>query len=119
MAATAGTIEMLVFYAYPRGSTIVDGKRIYGYMEPYEPVKISWDAYRSRKKDFIQAAYNKANLEKMFPGREFPDISFNYHEIRELDWNDMCALCKAFGITTNRCNRLRRRKLREFIKENC
>lgn len=107
---------MLVYFNYKRGSTMIDGKRIYGYLELYDPVIISWDAYKANRGNLMQAPYDKRILEKIFPGREFPDISFTYHEIRYLSWEQMCALCKALQITTNRSNTSRRRKLRKFFK---
>lgn len=110
---------MLVFFRYPYGSTIIDGKRIYGYLEKHDPVIIPWETYRAFRQDLIQASYNKSTLERMFPGREFPNISFTYHQIRFLDWEQMCQLCKAFGFTTNRSNESRRLKLRRFMKEHC
>lgn len=110
---------MLVFFDYPYGSTIIDGKRIYGYLEPHEPVKVPWSTYRLFRPSLRQAPYSKRTLEKMFPGQEFPNISFTYSELRLLDWEQMCALCKAFGLTTKRSNESRRRKLRQFIKLHC
>lgn len=110
---------MLVFFSYPKGSKIIDGKRIYGYLEPYDPVRLSWESYKAHKKDLIQASYDKQLLERMFPGKTFPSISFTYHQIRFLSWEQMCELCQAFGFTTNRSNESRRRKLRKFFKQYC
>lgn len=110
---------MLVFFRYPKGSTIINGKRIYGYLEKHKPVMVSWGVYKAFKDSLIQASYSKRVLQEMFPGREFPNLSFTYHEIRFLTWEQMCELCKAFGFTTNRSNASRRRKLRKFVKENC
>lgn len=110
---------MLVFFVFPYGSTIIENKRVYGYLEKYPPVKISYAAYRANYNSLIQASYDKPTLEKMFPGREFPNISFTYFEIRFLTWEQLCDLCKAFGITTNRKNSLRRRSLRLYMQENC
>lgn len=110
---------MIVFFHHPRGSTIIENKRVYGFLEPYDPVRISWEAYKANKGNVIQASYDRRLLEKMFPGKTFPDISFTYHEIRFLTWGQMCDLCRAFGFTTNRSNSSRRRKLRKFMKKNC
>lgn len=110
---------MLVFFRYPKGSTMINGRRIYGFLERHGPVVIPWGVYKARYDSFIQAPYNKRVLEELFPGREFPNVSFTYHQIRFLDWEQMCALCKAFGFTTNRSNASRRRKLRKFMKEYC
>ena len=110
---------MLVFFNYPYGSIGVDGKIVYGYLEKYDPTHISWQSWKTHKDSLIQASYNKRILEKMFPGKEFPNLSFTYSEMKFLNWQQMCDLCKAFGITTNRQNRLRYRTLREFIKEYC
>lgn len=110
---------MLVFYRYPYGSTMLHGRRIYGYLENHGPVVISWDLYKANQEDLIQASYDRDTLSLMFPGRNFPDISFTYSEIRYLNWEQMCALCRAFGFTTNRSNSSRRRKLRKFFKEHC
>jgi len=110
---------MLVFYKYKLGSTMLDGRRIYGYLEAYPPAHISWDVYKANHGNLLQVPYNKRNLEAMFPGRTFPVISFTYYEIRFLSWEQMCALCKALGITTGRRKDSRRRKLRKFFKENC
>lgn len=110
---------MLVFFRYPYGSTIINGKTIYGYLERHDPVVVPWVTYRSCKDSLIQAPYNKVTLEKMFPGRQFPNITFTYSQIRFLSWEQMCELCQAFGFTTKRSNESRRRKLRKFIKEHC
>lgn len=110
---------MLVFFKFPRGSTIIENKRVYGFLEQYQPVKISHAAYKANLASLVQAPYDKPTLERLFPGREFPAISFTYSEIRYLSWEQLCALCKAFGITTNREKSLRRRALRKFFKENC
>lgn len=110
---------MLVFYRYPYGSTLINGKRIYGYLERHDPVVIPWGVYRAFRNTLIQAPYSKDILEKMFPGKEFPNITFAYHQIRYLSWEQMCELCQAFGFTTKRSNESRRRKLRKFIKEHC
>ena len=98
---------------------MINGKRIYGWLERYAPVVIPWEVYKERRSSFIQAPYNKQILETLFPGREFPNLSFTYYEIRFLDWEQMCTLCQAFGFTTNRSNFSRRRKLRKFMKESC
>lgn len=110
---------MLVFFHHPKGSTIIEEKRVYGYLERYDPARISWAAYVANKGNVIQASYDRKLLEKMFPGSIFPDISFTYHQIRFMNWEQMCDLCQAFGFTTNRSNASRRRKLRKFMKENC
>jgi len=110
---------MLVYFRYPKGSTIINGKRIYGYLERHAPVMIPWEVYKTYKGNLIQASYNKHILEGLFPGREFPNLSFTYHEIRFLDWEQMCALCSALGFTTNRSNTSRRLKLRKFFKFHC
>jgi hypothetical protein len=110
---------MLVHFSYPYGSTIIDGKRIYGYLERYDPVKVPWETYKAYRGTLIQVPYSKRTLEKMFPGREFPNITFTFSQIRSLSWDQMCDLCKAFGFTSRRSNESRRRKLRKFIKYNC
>ena len=98
---------------------MINGRRIYGYLEPHGPVVVSWDIYKASRKDLMQASYSKEILEALFPGREFPNVSFTYHEIRFLDWEQMCMLCRAFGFTTNRLKAPRRTKLRKFMRENC
>jgi len=110
---------MLVFFKYPQGSTMINGKRIYGWLERHGPVVVPWGVYKQCQNSLIQAPYNKQILEQLFPGREFPNLSFTYHQIRFLDWEQMCALCQAFGFTTNRSNASRRRKLRKFMKVSC
>jgi hypothetical protein len=98
---------------------MINGRRIYGYLERHAPVVVPWGVYRGCRNSLIQASYNKSILEQLFPGRVFPNLSFTYHEIRFLNWEQMCSLCHAFGFTTNRSNTSRRRKLRKFMKENC
>jgi len=110
---------MLVFYRYPKGSTMINGRRIYGYLEQHGPVVVPWAIYKAFQNSLIQASYSKEVFEQLFPGRTFPNLSFTYHEIRFLSWEQMCELCKAFGFTTNRSKESRRRKLRSFIKEHC
>lgn len=110
---------MFVFYRYPYGSTIIDGRRIYGYMEKYEPVRVTWDVFRANKGNLIQASYNPQRLSSIFPGATFPNLSFIYSDLRILTWDQMRALCKAFGITSGRTNNERRRTLRKFIQERC
>lgn len=110
---------MLVFYRHPYGSTMINGKRIYGYLERHGPVVVPWSVFKDARSSLIEASYTKDVLEQLFPNREFPNLSFTYHEIRFLNWEQMCALCKAFGFTTNRSKDSRRRKLRKFIKEHC
>ena len=110
---------MLVYFKLPFGSTIIEGKKVYGFLEKFPPTKISWPAYRANKKITIQAHYNKAILEKMFPGKVFLDITFTYSELGYLKWEEMCALCKGFGITTSRENRLRLRSLIKVFKKYC
>lgn len=110
---------MLVFFKYPRGSTKINGRHIYGFLERHAPVVVPWEVYKIHRKSLMQASYSKRILEILFPGRIFPNLSFTYHEIRFLNWKQMCSLCDAFGFTTNRSNISRRRKLRNFMKENC
>ncbi len=110
---------MLVYFNYPKGSMSINGRRIYGYLEHHAPVVVPWNVYQERRKSFIQASYTKEILEILFPGSIFPDLSFTYSELRFLDWEQMCALCNAFGFTTRRSNNSRLRKLRKFMKENC
>lgn len=110
---------MLVFFVFPYGSTIIENKRVYGFLEKYPPVKISYASYKANRASLIQASYDKATLEKMFPGREFPNLSFTYYDIRFLTWEQICALCKGFGITASRKLPARRRALRLYMQENC
>ncbi len=110
---------MLVFFKYPKGSTKINGRLIYGFLEHHAPVVVPWSVYKANYNSLMQASYTKEVLEAMFPGKEFPKLSFTYHEIRFLDWEQMCSLCHAFGFTTNRSSKSRRRKLRLFMKENC
>lgn len=110
---------MLVYFKYPKGSTMINDRRIYGYLEQHAPVIVPWHVYQGYKNSLIQASYTKEILEQLFPGKEFPNIAFTYHEITFLDWEQMCELCNVFGFTTNRSNVSRRRKLRKFMKENC
>ena len=110
---------MLVFFMHPYGSTQINGRRIYGYLERHAPVVVPWAVYKQHRASLIQASYTQEVLEAIFPGREFPKLSFTYHEIRYLDWEQMCSLCNAFGFTSKRSNASRRRKLRRFMKENC
>lgn len=98
---------------------MINGRRIYGYLEYHAPVVVSWDIYRQHKNSLMAASYNKDILEELFPGGKFPNIEFTYYEIRHLDWEQLCALCQGFGFTTNRSNESRRRKLKIFIRENC
>jgi hypothetical protein len=98
---------------------MINGRRIYGYLERHAPVVVPWEVYKAHTNRLIQASYDKRILEELFPGREFPNIAFTYHEMRFLNWEQMCALCKAVGITTNRSNASRRRALRKFFRENC
>ena len=109
---------MLVFYKYPYGSTIIDGRRIYGYLEKHPPARVSWDVFRNTP-NLIEASYTPQRLSLLFPGRQFPNVSFMYADLRNLSWENMCDLCKAFGITTGRSNSERRRALRLFLKEKC
>lgn len=110
---------MLVFFKHPKGSTQINGRRIYGFLERHAPVVVPWDVYKIHRNSLIQASYTKEVLETLFPGRDFPKLSFTYHEIRYLDWEQMCALCYSLQITTGRSNESRRRKLRKFFKLNC
>jgi hypothetical protein len=111
---------MLVFYKYKLGSTIIDGKRIYGYMEKYPPVQVSWDTYRANAGNLIQATYTQERLQALFPDGVFPNVSFIYSDIRYLTYDQMCALCRGFGISGgNRKNEKRRKSLRAFLKEKC
>jgi hypothetical protein len=109
---------MLVFYKYPYGSTIIDGQRIYGYLEKYPPARVSWDVFRNTP-NLMEASYTPQRLKMLFPSAEFPNVSFMYSDLRYLEWEDMCALCKAFNITTGRSNSERRKALRTFLKEKC
>jgi len=110
---------MLVFYRHPKGSTMINGVRIYGFLEMHGPVVVPWEVYKECQDSLIQASYTKDILEELFPDRQFPNLSFTYSELRHLDWEQMCSLCKSFGFTTNRSKESRRRKLRKFLKENC
>ena len=110
---------MFVFYHTPYGSTIIDGKRIYGYLEKYEPVRVSWDVFRANHPSLIQASYTPERLKMLFPNSDFPQVCFTYNDLRYLSWEQMCGLCKGFGITTSRTNSERRKALRAFLKEHC
>lgn len=108
---------MLVFYRYPYGSTNVDGVQVYGYLEKFPPARVSWNSFKNNQGSLIQASYTKDRLELLFPGSQFPNISFMYSDLRYLSWEQMCALCKGFGLITSRKNNDRRKALREFLKE--
>ena len=110
---------MLVFYKYKLGSTIINGQRIYGYMEKHPPVQVSWDVYRANAGNLVQATYTKERLQSMFPGSEFPSISFIYSDLRYFTYEQMCALCRSFGLTGNRTTENKRKALRTFLKEKC
>lgn len=110
---------MLCYYKFPKGSVVINGRHVYGYLEAHGPVKVPWRIYRAYRNTLIQAPYNKSILEDLFPNRVFPDISFTYGEIRYLTWEQMCDLCKAFGLTTGRSNKSRRKKLKMFMREHC
>ncbi len=110
---------MFVFYRYRLGSTMIDGRRIYGYLEKHPPVRVTWDVFRANKGNLIEASYTPERLKMLFPNSEFPPVSFVYSDLRYLTWEQMCGLCKAFGITTPRTNSARRRALRAFMQEHC
>jgi hypothetical protein len=108
-----------VHYAFPKGSIVVKGTRIYGYLEPQPAVIVPWGEYKHAPSNYVQAQYTKPILQAMFPGGEFPNVAFTYHEMRFLDWEQMCAICKGVGLKTNREKGKRRAKLRKFFRENC
>ena len=110
---------MFVFYHTPYGSTIIDGRRIYGFLEKYPPAHVTWDVFRANKGNLIQASYTPERLSALFPNTTFPCISFIYSDLRYLTWEQMCALCKSFGIKTARSNSQRRKALRKFMQEHC
>jgi len=110
---------MIVFYKFPHGSTMFGNQRIYGYLERYAPVQIPWKLWLVNKDSLVAASYDKQILEQIFPGREFPHISFTYAQIRYLTWTQLCDLCKACNITTSRRNDMRKKKLQRFFQENC
>lgn len=110
---------MFVFYRSPYGSTIIDGKRIYGYLEKHPAARVTWDVFRVNHGNLIQASYTRERLRLLFPKSDFPNVSFLYSDIRYLTWEQMCGLCRGFGITTPRTNFERRKALRNFIKEHC
>jgi hypothetical protein len=111
---------MFVYFRYPHGYTYLEGKKIYGFLEMMPSTHISYETWRLNKnKTLIQEPFNKDNLSRLFPGIEFPNVSFTLNDIRHLSWDDMCALCKAFGLKTKRDNVSRRTALRKFIKEHC
>jgi hypothetical protein len=109
---------MFVFYKYKLGSTIINGRRIYGYMEKYPPTRVTWDEFRANKGNLIAATYTPELLSSLFPGSAFPTINFLYSDLRYLTYEQMCALCKAFGLT-GRTNEKKRRILKHFLREYC
>lgn len=110
---------MFVFFKFPYGSTTINGQRIYGYLEKHPAIRVTWDVYRAYQGNLIQAAYTADRLKLLFPRSEFPRVSFVYSDLRYLTWEQMCGLCKGFGITTPRTNSERRKALRSFLKEHC
>ena len=110
---------MLVHYAYPKGSIVVHGKRVHGFLEPNDPVTIPWGEYKHAPQTYVQASYNKEILEKIFPGGEFPNVTFTYHQMRFLTWEHLCAICKGVGLKTSREKGKRRQALRKFFREYC
>lgn len=110
---------MLAFYYRPYGSTTIDGVCIPGYLEKVPAARISWKAFRENKGVLIEASYTPDRLRQLFPNSEFPRVSFMYSDLRDLTWEQMCGLCKGFGITTARNNFQRRKALRAFMKEFC
>ena len=110
---------MLVHYAGETGSIVIAGRRVYGWLDARPATVIPWESYKANPKNFIQAVYTKRVLESMFPGQEFPNVGFTYYEIRFLDWEQMCMICKGVGLTTSRENKKRRTELRRFFRENC
>jgi hypothetical protein len=57
---------MIVFYKFPRGSTVFGHKRIYGYLEPYPPVQVPWRIWLNNQNSFIAASYDKCFQEENF-----------------------------------------------------
>jgi hypothetical protein len=110
---------MFAFYYRPYGSTTVEGICVPGYLEKFPPARLSWNAFRQNKGVLIEAAYTPDRLKLLFPDSTFPQICFMYSDLRDLSWEQMCGLCKGFGITTSRNNFERRRTLRAFMKEYC
>jgi len=110
---------MLVYFKQPKGSIRLDGVLVHGFAELQEPSRISWECYKNHRKMLVQACYNKERLERLFPNGDFPNISFTYSDLRYLTWEQLCDLCKGFGIKTNRKSRLRLKKLRRFMKAHC
>ena len=110
---------MLVFFNYPRGSTIIDGKRIYGFFEPYDPVIIPWSVYRANKQKLMQAPYTSKILSTIFPKRIFPPLSFTYKEIKFLEYDQLVELCNIFEISAPHTKSKCRQKIRQFFKEKC
>ena len=110
---------MFVFFDSKYGSTIINGQRIYGYLEKHPAARVTWDTYRAYQNNLIQASYTAERLKLLFPKSEFPPVCFVYSDLRYLTWEQMCGLCKGFGITTARTNHERRKALRKFLQENC
>jgi len=119
LVVQVGGTKMFVFYKKPLGVTYVDDKPIHGYMEKHPPIRISWANYRRFAPNLIQASYTPERLKMLFPKADFPNIIFLYSDLRYLTWEQMCGLCKGFGITTARTNHERRKALRNFLKEYC
>lgn len=110
---------MFVFSIYPYGSRFIDGHRVYGYLENQPATRVSWTTYKTHQSALIQASYTPERFKLLFPHSEFPSVSFIYSDLRYLTWEQMCALCKGFGIITARTNHERRKALRHFLQEHC
>lgn len=91
---------MLVFLKEPMGSSIIDGRRIYGRYFNYGkfgPTEIPKKTYINNKDVLEEAEYNKRILEEKFGG-EFPDVKFKITKLIKLPFDKTIELAAALGI---------------------
>jgi hypothetical protein len=90
---------ILVFSNRAHGGLQLGGYTIGGYCDALPPARIPFNVYQQHKKLLVQAPYTKQRLEEIFGG-EFPNIRFNYNDIRYLEYNQLLDLCRALKITS-------------------
>jgi len=91
---------MLVYHAEPMGYTSVDGKRVYGEYFSYGkfgPTEITYEQFRKYRPLLKELPITGAWLSEKF-GKNFPECSFTYTQMRKLSFDKLVEVAKLLGI---------------------
>ena len=91
---------MLVYHKDPLGYTSINGRRIYGEFFSYGrfgPAEVTYKEFREYRDILSELPITGEWLGRKF-GKDFPECSFKYSEMRKLDFGKLIEIAKLLDI---------------------